>query len=217
MEHTKEFFDAMVEHCKQARRVPLAFELQDEGGRAGAYGHGAVQYIGRACVQVPFRARWLLIEKPEGLVIRDVTFGAWSKFPGCTGAVPASLYAMADALKMTGSPVEAWKRFEIDSEDALHVGEKLTVHTELEEGATPPAGGIVRCLWVGDEPKFRKWEAEVAGTIHEVSMGAHGPLVTVHTRAGDAVRVPIKPSDIPYLMNKIGKAVKFTLETGDDR
>lgn len=206
-------FEAMIEHCKAARRVPLGMtlHLESRGSEARRY-HGTGQFY------CPFRPRWFLIESPSsGLMIEDVRFGAKSQYMS-HAAVPATLYAMEDALKMLGDPIEKWKRFEIDSVDALHVGEPIQVFaTFLENQGHPEPLDVIRCLWIGDEPKFRKWEAQIAGTMHMVGMSVGGPFVEVQTRLGESIRVPIMPADIQFLMDKIGKAVKFTLETGDDR
>ena len=209
-----EIFEAMIEHCKQARRQPLPMTLHLE-----SRGAEPRRYHGTSGIYRPYRPRWFLIENPSsGLSIEDVRFGACSQYVTHVGGVPAVLYSMADALAMKDSPIEAWKRFEIDSVDALHVGEPIQVFaTFAENQGHPEPPDVIRCLWIGDEPKFRKWEAEVAGTMHMVGMSANGPFVKVQTRMGESITVPIKPSDITYLMDKIGKPVKFTLETGDDR
>lgn len=216
---SKEFLQAAEAFAKRSRRVALGLEIRLPPS-SGGYWHGSAQPYGR------FVPRWLLIEPVEGMIIEDVLFGDQSQLAS-HGPVPAALYSMDDAQKLFESPDSpAWDRFKIENHERApldpHQG-GISVRVSFQDGAKIP-NGPVHCVFLGDEPSFKNWEVETRGTLVGVSMTGAGPMVEVVL--GDAdysmrqsglqqapVRIPVKPSDIPLLVDKIGKRIRFKLQT----
>lgn len=215
---SKEFIEAAKAFAKRSRRVALGIEIFQPS--SGGYWQGsAQQYSGR------FVPRWLLIEAVDGMIIEDVLFGNQSQFAG-HGPVPAELYSIADATKLFESPDSpAWDRFKFENHDRepLDPHQGISVRVSFQDGIKPTMGPV-HCVFLGDEPSFKNWEVETRGTLVGVSVTGAGPMVEVVLGDVDysmrqpglqqaPVRIPIKPSDIPLLVDKIGKRIRFKLQT----
>lgn len=206
-----EFLQAAEAYAKKHRRVMagVTVKLDQQSYR----GNGLRSGIGRACVYLPFMPKWFVMEAPDGLMIADIKFGAQSQFVN-SEPVPASLYSIDDALELFDSPESpAWDRFRMEPAHGGRIEPSEPLSVQLEERR--PLGGMwneVHCVFIGNEVSFRRWEASVSGRLKVVSMTAEGPMVEVTHEFG-SMRVPVMPSDLPRLMDKIGARVRFVLST----
>jgi hypothetical protein len=203
----QEFLQAAHDFAKRSRRVALGFTVMVDRKNCNTedfQGEARETPYGR------FRPRWLLIEASEGVILHDVRFGAASQFAG-GGGLPASLYSVHDAAMLFKSPEDpAWDRFKFE----LGPGEAIEPHQNITLMMSAPTPRVVHAVFLGDEPAYRNWECIAPGMLTGVMMTGGGPAVEVDL-GGGPVRIPIKPSDIPRLVEKIGKRVKFTLVTED--
>lgn len=215
---SKEFLQAVDQFAKRSRRVALGVEVQRKNGR----GCEPVQWYGNTPIYHPFDPKWLLIEDVEGMMINDVKFGNMSQFSG-NAPIPASLYSIGDMKKLFDKPFESppWERFKIQNGDRIPLtpGNIISVDATFPPGREPDHS--VHCVFIGNEPFHRNWECETRGTLIGVSITGGGPMVEVDlTQRGygsemPPVRIPIKPSDVPLLVDRIGRPVRFKLQTDD--
>lgn len=209
------FLDAMAAYAKKARRtmIPVAVTLRKENWRDGARAGTGV-----APIYLPFMPRWFLVEPVAGVLILDVKFGNQSQTLSVDG-IPTAMYSMDEALSLLESPESAaWDRFKLEPAggEPLGAGHQIAVQMEETEvdGNRPAGDRVVRCVFIGDEPRFSNIKGWVQGTLHAVAMTVDGPIVEVNTQMG-TVKMPIEPGEAPDAMAKLGKRVKFRLSTED--
>jgi hypothetical protein len=204
----QEFLEAAEAYAKKARRVAVGLTVECENQSYGTH-----RWVGHVGTQLPFLPRWFLIEPVEGMLIHDVRYGQLSQF---SSPVPTALYSMDEALSLLDAPDSpAWDRFKLEPSDGrpLEVGNRITVLLE-ETGERKIEKTAIQCVFIGDEPTFRPWKGVLHGIIRAVSMTSEGPIVEVATSTS-TVTIPIMPSDIPKLTEKLGRHVTFKLCTED--
>lgn len=210
---SKEFLQASEAFAKRARRLAIGCEVNPLRDHSASW-------VGHVDMFRPFVPRWLLIEPWDGMMIEDVKFGAQSQLGGHQ-PVSAALYSVTDAQKLFESPESpAWDRFKFEAADRMPLTPgNGRIQVQLSFRMSPPPHTI-NCVFLGDEPSHRNWEIETRGTLVGVSITGNGPMVEVHLSDGfhrhpdvQPVRIPVKPSDIPLLVDRIGRPVRFKLQT----
>jgi hypothetical protein len=214
---SREFVEAVQEYARSGRHSVVTVAVEFNGGEAAE---------GRTEVYVPFQPRFLVIDTAEDLLISDIRVGAESQTSGwpARSIQPYSLKTLTELLQSDTAEREpsgkfthpAWDlcRFEVVGEVVMP-GSPLFVRLAWNRNYDPKGKLTVRCMFIGIEPKFVPWNAEIHGTLHTVAMGPSGPFVQVQTRDGTLLAVPCAAAEVPLLMGKIGKTVQFKMFVKD--